>query len=67
MIFFKKKVPSTVRANELRAERLKAQIIAKPHQLEKQAQRLNELLLADGITLKILYATGGDRRGKSHG
>lgn len=64
MIFFKKKLPSTVKANEIRAEKLKAQIIAKPRKLEKEAQRLNELLLADGITLKILYATGADHRGK---
>lgn len=62
MSWFKKKLPESVIDNERQAERLKARIIAKPQRLEKDAQKLNDLLLADGITLKIFYASGGDRR-----
>lgn len=64
MNFFKKKLPAEVRTNEIKAERLKKQVIAPHRQLEKDARHLNELLLADGITLKIYYATGGDLRSK---
>lgn len=62
MSWFKKRLPESVTDNERQAEQLKARIISKPHKLEKDAQRLNDLLLADGITLKIFYASGGDRR-----
>lgn len=62
MSWFRKKLPKSVIDNERQAERLKARIIAKPQRLEKDAQKLNDLLLADGITLKIFYASGGDRR-----
>lgn len=64
MNWFKKRLPESVTDNERQAEQLKARIISKPHKLEKDAQKLNDLLLADGITLKIFYATGGDARGR---
>lgn len=59
---WRKKLPASIKSNEVKAERLKAKIIKGPHKVEKEAQRLNELLLADGITLKVFYATGGDKR-----
>lgn len=64
MNFFKKKLPVEIQLNEAKAEKLKKQVIAPHQQLERDARHLNELLLADGITLKIYYATGGDLRSK---
>lgn len=62
MRFFHKPITDTVLENEREAKKLKEQIIKPTIRVERDAARLNKLLLADGITLKIFYATGGDRR-----
>lgn len=59
---FKRKLPPVVTQNNVKAEKLKAKIIEGPKKVEKESQRLIDLLVADGITLKILYASGAGRR-----
>lgn len=59
---FWRKVPPVVEQKNKEAEKLKAQILQGPKKVEKESQRLIDLLVADGITLKILYATGAGRR-----
>lgn len=55
----------TIRESEeigLKAEKIKQSNARRLDKLEVSSTRLHRLLLADGITLRVYIATGGDRR-----
>ncbi len=48
------------------AEVIKAEILHSVDKVSEETERLNKLMAANGYTLMILIATGGDRRRKKH-
>ncbi len=62
MIFFGKRAMKEAEALDETIEKLKAQNTKKIVKSTASSDRLHKLLEANGITLRIYIATGGDRR-----
>lgn len=61
MIFFGKRAAQQAEALDVEVERLKAQNNEKISKVTSSSDRLHKLLKANGITLRIYIATGGDK------
>lgn len=62
MILFGKRAVREAEQVEKEVKKLKAQNVEKISKATDSSARLHALLKADGITLKIYIATGGDKR-----
>jgi hypothetical protein len=67
MRFFKVKHNPRVVEKNRQAEEIKAEIVERADKVSRETERLNKLMRANGYTLMILIATGGDNRRKRHG
>lgn len=62
MLFRKKKMPPEAEHMNQQADQIKAGIVKRSDKVTEDTDRLNKLLLANGITLRIFIATNGDKR-----